>query len=69
MRISIKEFNVDMEIKTAGVELDVRDTDGSHFGDLIVTKTQVIWCRGRTTRENGKSLTWDRFIRTMEAAP
>lgn len=67
MQISIKEFNVEMEIKNRGVELEVRDPDGNHRGDLVVTKTHVIWCGGRTTPENGKSLTWNRFIAMMDA--
>ena len=69
MQISIKEFNVAMDIKTAGVELDVKDTEGRHLGDLVVTKTRVIWCPGRTTPDNGKALNWDRFIKMMEALP
>lgn len=66
MQIAIKEFNVDMEIKTKGIELEVRDPDGTHRGDLVLTKTTVIWCRGRTTRANGKSLTWTKFMEMMD---
>ena len=66
MNVSIKDFQVAMEIKNRGIELAVRDTDGTHRGDLVVTKTRVIWCRGRTTRANGHSLTWSQFIALMQ---
>lgn len=69
MIVGIKEFNVEMNIKTAGVELEVRDPDGRHRGDLVVTKANVIWCPGKTTRDNGKQISWDRFIAMMEALP
>jgi hypothetical protein len=66
MRVLIKEFNVDMEVKNRGIELEVREPDGTHRGDLVLTKTQVIWCPGRTTRENGRSIGWNRLIDVME---
>ena len=51
MKVSIKDLSVDMEIKNNGVELDVYTPDGSkHLGDLIVTKTGLNWCKGRTER-------------------
>lgn len=66
MNVSIKNFNVAMEIKNKGVELEVRDTDNAHRGDLVVTRTKVIWCPGRTTPANGHSMSWNRFITLME---
>lgn len=66
MKVNIKDFNVAMEIKNNGIELEVRETDGSHLGDLVVTKTQVIWCPGRTTRTNGHTVTWKKFIQMTE---
>ena len=63
MKVSIKDLAVDMEIKNSGVELDVYSPDGSkHYGDLIVTKSGLIWCEGRTGRANGKKIKWDKFI-------
>lgn len=66
MKVGIKDLNVNMEIKNKGVELDVYDTDGKHLGDLVVTKTKVIWCKGRTRPANGNALTWSAFIKLME---
>ena len=68
MKVLIKSFDVSMEVKNKGVELDVSDTDGKHIGDLVVTKTGLIWCAGRTQRQNGKRISWKDFIAQMEAA-
>jgi hypothetical protein len=46
MKVSIKSFDVAMEVKNKGVELDIYDNDGNHLGDLVVTKAKVIWCKG-----------------------
>ena len=48
MKVNIKRFNVDMEIKTSGIEFEVRTPSGKdHLGDLVLTKSNLIWCRGR----------------------
>ena len=38
MKVGIKKLAVDMPVKNKGIELEVRDTDGTHLGDLIVSK-------------------------------
>ncbi len=67
MDVKIKEFNVEMEIKNSGIELEVREPSGEHLGDLIVTKTKIEWCKGRVRPGNGVSLTWKRFIELMDS--
>lgn len=67
MKVSIKGFDVKMEIKNNGIELDVSGNDGSHIGDLVITKTKLVWCRGRTTVANGVPVTWNEFIEWMES--
>jgi hypothetical protein len=62
MKVSIKEFDVAMELKNNGVELEVRDPQGNHVGDLVITKTVVEWCAGRTRRGNGVTKSWDDLI-------
>lgn len=66
MKVSIKDLSVSMELKNKGIELDVYDTEGKHLGDLVITKSKVIWCKGRTAPANGKSFTWKKFIELME---
>ena len=65
MDVTIKEFNVDMEVKTRGIEFEVRDNSGEHLGDLILTSTRLIWCNGRVRRENGVEMYWEDFIEFM----
>ena len=66
MEVAIKEFNVEMAVKTLGIEFEVRDNSGDHLGDLILTKTSLIWCKGRTPRRNGIPIRWEDFIDFME---
>lgn len=67
MNVSIKEFDVAMDVKNKGIELDIADPNGTHLGDLVVTKTKLIWCKGRTNRKNGKEVTWEEFIAYMNS--
>jgi hypothetical protein len=67
MKVAIKSFDVGMDIKNNGIELEVKDTSGKQLGDLIITKTQVIWCSGKTTRANGISVKWQDFIQLMQS--
>jgi hypothetical protein len=68
MKVSIKDLSVDMDVKNSGVELDVYSPDGeTHHGDLIVTKADLIWCKGKTGRANGVKIPWAKFIKWAEA--
>lgn len=68
MKVTIKSFDVDMEVKNAGIEFEVYSPDGkSHIGDLIVTKRNLIWCKGRTHRENGQEISWGDFTKWAES--
>jgi len=67
MKVSIKDLSVEMEIKNAGIELDVYSPDGvTFYGDLVVTRAGLIWCKGRTKRQNGMKVSWQSFIEWME---
>ena len=65
MKISIKTFNVNMEIKKTGIEFEVRNPKKVFQGDLILTNTKLIWCKGKVSKENGKSVSWNEFIGWM----
>ncbi len=56
MKVEIKDFAVDLQVKSKGLEFEVRKPDGTFLGDLVVTNTQVIWCLGKTDRKNGVSV-------------
>lgn len=68
MKVIIKDFKVEMEVKTSGIEFEVRTANNEdQLGDFIVTKSAIIWCKGKTDRKNGISLAWDKFISLMES--
>ena len=68
MKILIKDFNVDMEIKNNGIELEIRNPDGSQqLGDLYVTRANLIWCSGKIKKENGVKIPWNDFIEWAES--
>jgi hypothetical protein len=69
MKVSIKELAVNMEIKNKGIELDIYETDDKHLGDLVITKTKLIWCKGKTAPDHGKPIPWSDFINLMEGRP
>jgi hypothetical protein len=69
MKVSIKDLAVSMEIKNKGIELDVYDNQDNHLGDLVITKTRLVWCKGRTSVDNGKEISWADFIAHMESLP
>jgi hypothetical protein len=66
MKVAIKKLSVEMPVKNKGIEIEVRDGSGEHLGDLIVNRAGLIWCKGRTRRENGIKVTWQRFISMLE---
>jgi hypothetical protein len=67
MKVSIKDFAVTMEIKNKGIEIDVYDNDDHHLGDLVVSRTGLTWCKGRTTPANGIKVSWREFTDYMES--
>lgn len=68
MKVTIKNFDVAMELKNKGMEIDVYDGNDNHLGDLVITKAKVIWCKGKTTRKKGKAFPWKRFIEVLRKA-
>lgn len=65
-KVWIKDLVVEMALKNKGVEIGVTDKNEKHIGDLVVSKTGVEWCRGKTTPGNGTKLGWDEFAALME---
>ena len=60
MEVWIKTFDVRMQVKSNGMELEVRTPDGEeHLGDCYVTQTGITWCEGRTRRQNGVKISWN----------
>lgn len=63
MKVNIKSFDVAMEVKSKGIELEVRSVDGrTQLGDCYITKTGMVWCKGRTFKANGVKVSWTDFV-------
>lgn len=68
MDVNVKNFNVSMSVKNKGIEFEIYEPNGGAFrGDLILTKTKLIWCEGKTKPENGVQVTWNEFIEWMNS--
>jgi hypothetical protein len=69
MKIIVKEFAVEMEVKNKGIEFGVHDNSDKFLGDCYVTKTGLEWCKGKVTQGNGNKISWETFADLMEAMP
>lgn len=67
MQVTVKDLSANMELKNKGMELQIKDNDGNHLGDLVINKAALIWCKGRTRQENGKRIAWKKFIDMVES--
>ena len=68
MRVAIKSFDVGMEVKSKGIEFEVDSPDGTeHIGDVVLTMTGLIWCKGRTSRNGGIKISWKEFYEWAES--
>jgi len=66
MKIGIKKFNVNMDVKSTGIEFEIRSPDGSQqLGDCYLTMTGLVWCKGKTKKKNGVKISWSDFIEVM----
>ncbi len=66
MQVLIKSFNVNMDVKSSGVEFEVRSPDGKQqLGDCYLTMAGLIWCKGKTEKKNGVKIKWDDFTTIM----
>ena len=63
MKVKIKTFGIGMEVKSNGMELEVRSADNkTQLGDCYITMTGLIWCDGKKDRKNGVRVCWKDFI-------
>ena len=68
MQVWIKKLDINMEVKSNGIEFEVRTPDGSkQLGDCYLTMTGLVWCQGKTSKKNGIQISWTNFIEIMES--
>ncbi len=66
MDISVKNFDLELQVKTNGIEFLVRDNDGTHRGTFVINKARIEWCKGKKRRGNGVQVDWDVLIDVLE---
>lgn len=63
MEVWIKSLEVEMQVKQKGIELEVRSKDGKdQLGDCYATMTGLVWCKGKTQKDNGIKVKWEDLI-------
>ena len=77
MKLLIKSFDVDMEVKTKGIEIDVYELDqkqadgttkkGDRLGDVILNKKGLTWCKEARPAAPRATKTWKEVITWMES--
>jgi hypothetical protein len=67
MKISVKDFQVNMDLGNKGLQLDVYDTDDKYLGDLRIGKAKLERCKGKIHTGNGKTKTWKELIEWFES--
>ena len=68
MQVSIKQFDVNMQVKSKGIEFEVRSPDGAtQLGDCYLTMTGLVWCNGRTLKKNGIKIDWNDLITILQS--
>jgi len=68
MKVAIKSFDVAMDVKKSGLELQINAPDGStHHGDCYVTMSGLAWCKGRTKKRNGVKISWEQLMKICES--
>ncbi|HBC89215.1 MAG TPA: hypothetical protein DCZ94_19925 [Lentisphaeria bacterium] len=66
MKVKVKDFQVNMEVKNNGIELDIHDNQDKHLGDLRIGKATIEWCKGQAQKGHGKKKSWDELIKYFE---
>lgn len=66
MKVTIKDLQVKMALGNNGVELEVRNLQDQHLGDLCIGRAAIEWCSGRTARGNGVRKNWHDLIAFFE---
>ncbi len=68
MQVNIKSFDVNMQVKSNGIEFEVRTPDGTtQLGDCYLTMTGLVWCKGKTSKPKGNKIQWQDLITIMSS--
>lgn len=68
MQVKIKSFDVSMDVKSKGIEFEVREPKGStQIGDFYLTMSGLTWCEGKKAKHNGIKISWVEFQDIMKS--
>jgi len=68
MNILVKTFDVNIPVKSKGIELGVRLPNGKkQIGDCYIAAKGLIWCQGKVTRENGVLVLWQELMEICDS--
>lgn len=68
MDVRIKKLEVEMAVKSNGMELEIREPNGvARLGDCYVTMTGLTWCTGKTSKKNGVKISWNQLIEILDS--
>jgi len=69
MKVKIKKFDLDLDVKKKGIEFDIRKPNGGkRLGDMILTSSGLTWCPGKVGKRNGMKVSWEKVIALMTQA-
>ncbi len=68
MKVWIKKFQIDMEVKYNGIQFGIRSPDNTkQIGNCYITKTALVWCKGKIEKNNGVNISWEEFMEIMKS--
>jgi hypothetical protein len=70
MQVKTQPFKEAIEIKSDGIIFDVYGNGSKRLGDLSVTRTGLVWCKGangKMPRGKGINVKWEDFITWVQS--
>lgn len=70
MQVKTQPFKEAIELKSDGICFDVYGNGAKRLGDLSVTKTGLVWCKGangKAPRGKGINVKWEDFISWVQS--
>ena len=62
MKVSIKEFSINMDLGNNGITFDIYDNEEKFLGDLRLGKGTIEWCKGKIKAGNGIQVKWPEML-------
>jgi len=63
--VKVTVTDIQSQLGNKGITLYIADNAGAHKGKLRIGQATVEWCNGRTHMGNGKKISMEKFIETL----